>query len=169
MTQNVTGQNVTSQNTTNQSATSQKSEVASQKAISHKLKAENEKKLLESSCDDHETESHEDLRNGGERVKTGVIPAFRQFTSRLFGQRLSKGTAKNRLQMVLIQDRSGLSSQDMDLFRRDLMDVISRYFVLERTQLEIEWKRDSNATALIINTPVVVKPRQVKKVAAAAS
>lgn len=150
-------QNVTSQNVTNQKG-------AGQKGVSQNVTAQNEKGQLETSGE--EAEGHETLRST-ERVRTGVLPTFREFTSRLFGQRLSKGTAKNRLQMVLIQDRSGLSSQDMDLFRRDLMDVISRYFVLERTQLEIEWKRDSNATALIINTPVVVKPRQVKKVAAA--
>ncbi|MBL7661118.1 cell division topological specificity factor MinE [bacterium] len=77
----------------------------------------------------------------------------------------SKTTAKNRLQMVLVQDRSGLSPQDMDFFKKDLLDVISKYFVLERKNVEIEWQRENNSTALLINTPVICKPRQVQKVA----
>lgn len=95
------------------------------------------------------------------------MPVFEQLKNRLFSGRLSNATAKNRLQMVLVQDRSGLSSQDMDFFRRDLLDVISKYFILERKHLDIEWRRDDSATALIINTPVMGKPRKLAKMAAA--
>ena len=83
------------------------------------------------------------------------------------GKRLSNDTAKNRLQMVLVQDRSGLTSQDMDFFRRDLLEVISKYFVLEKKSLEIEWQREDNHTALIINTPVIGRPRRVAAAKAA--
>lgn len=82
---------------------------------------------------------------------------LRQIAKTLFGKRESHQIAKNRLQMVLVQDRSGLSSTDMDSFRADLLGVISQYFVLERKNLEIEWQRHDGSTALIINTPVVVK------------
>jgi cell division topological specificity factor len=92
---------------------------------------------------------------------------FEQIRSKLFGKNLSNATAKNRLQMVLVQDRSGLSSQDMENFRADLLGVISKYFVLERKSLEIEWQRSDSSTALIINTPVAVKSRGALKVAAA--
>ncbi len=74
----------------------------------------------------------------------------------------SKKTAKNRLQMVLVQDRSGLSSSEMESFRGDLLKVISRYFVLERAALDIEWERSDGSTALVINTPVVVKRKERK-------
>lgn len=87
----------------------------------------------------------------------------------LFGakaQKSSKSTAKNRLQMVLVQDRSGLTSQDMDNFKKDLLAVIARYFVVDQKTIEIEWQREDNCTALIINTPVQGK-REEKKVAVA--
>ena len=83
------------------------------------------------------------------------------------GRPVSKQTAKNRLQMVLVQDRSGLTPQEMELFRKDLMEVISRYFMVEKKQVDIEWQRHDNATALIINTPVVGRKSEMKKVAAA--
>ena len=86
-------------------------------------------------------------------VKVGVT----RIAKSLFRKRESHQIAKNRLQMVLIQDRSGLSSADMENFRSDLLGVISQYFVLERKNLEIEWQRHDGSTALIINTPVVVK------------
>ena len=87
--------------------------------------------------------------------------------TRLFGKGLSKQTAKNRLQMVLVQDRSGLSSEEMDLFRREIVDVIAKYFMLDKKSLEIEWQRSDSSTALIINTPVVGRSREKMKIAAA--
>lgn len=80
---------------------------------------------------------------------------FKNFASKLFGVGHSKWTAKNRLQMVLVQDRSGLSAQDMDCFRKDLFEVISKYFVLETKGFNIDWQRQGESTALIINTPVM--------------
>ena len=80
---------------------------------------------------------------------------FTKIRSKIFGQRLSGGTAKNRLQMVLVQDRSGLSRQELDLFQKDLIEVIAKYFVLERKSIEVEWRRDDSTTALVINTPVL--------------
>ena len=66
--------------------------------------------------------------------------------------------------MVLVQDRSGLSPTEMELFKKDLMDVISKYFLIENKHLEVEWKRSSSETALVINTPVTgrlkVAPRR---------
>lgn len=82
------------------------------------------------------------------------------------GSSSSKRTAKNRLQMVLVQDRSGLTSQDMDDFKKDLLEVISKYFMLDQKDIDIEWQREDNCTALIINTPVNGR-REEKKVAIA--
>lgn len=96
-----------------------------------------------------------------------MTTVFDLLKTRLFSKAFSKQTAKNRLQMVLVQDRSGLTSDEMDLFKRDLMDVIARYFVVERNALDIEWQRNDNTTALIINTPVVGRPRVVARAAAA--
>jgi cell division topological specificity factor len=88
---------------------------------------------------------------------------FKKLTSRFFQKNSSNKTAKNRLQMVLVQDRSGLTSQEMDFFRKDLLEVIGKYFVLERHQLDIEWHREDSCTALVINTPVMGHPRARSK------
>jgi len=68
--------------------------------------------------------------------------------------------------MVLVQDRSGLTSTEMELFKKDLMDVIGKYFTIENTSLDVEWKRTDSETALVINTPIVGKLRVLQKEAA---
>ncbi len=85
---------------------------------------------------------------------------------KIFGRNGSKKQAKNRLQMVLVQDRSGLTPQDMDLFKADLISVISKYFETDRSHIDVEWQRESGSTALIVNMPVVGRLRPT--VAAAA-
>lgn len=91
---------------------------------------------------------------------------FKNLTSLLMGKNQSKVPAKNRLQMVLVQDRSGLSTEEMEFFKKDLMDVISKYFTIETSHVDIEWKRTDIETALVINTPVVGKMRALQKEAA---
>ena len=87
--------------------------------------------------------------------------------ARIWGRSFSKKTAKNRLQMVLVQDRTGLSSKEMDFFKQDLLDVIAKYFVLETKSLQVEWQRSDNSTALVINTPVTGRSNPERKLAAA--
>ena len=43
----------------------------------------------------------------------------------------------------------------MELFKKDLLEVMSKYFVIETKNLDVEWRRDDVETALVINTPVV--------------
>ncbi|MFN8389184.1 MAG: cell division topological specificity factor MinE [Bdellovibrionota bacterium] len=87
---------------------------------------------------------------------------FDNLKTLIWGKNLSKKTAKNRLQMVLVQDRSGMTSKDMDFFKKDLLEVISKYFVVETKNLQIEWKRTDSTTALVINTPITGRPRERK-------
>ena len=91
---------------------------------------------------------------------------LRNISSFLFNKRLSTVTAKNRLQMVLVQDRSGLSPNEMDNFKRDLLDVISKYFSIETSELEVDWRRSETETSLLINTPIAGKIHVAKQQAA---
>ena len=83
--------------------------------------------------------------------------------TRIFGRGPTTDTAKNRLQMVLVQDRSGLSATEMELFKEDLLKVISKYFVIQKTHLDVSWERSDNETALVINTPVTGRLKAVPK------
>ena len=71
--------------------------------------------------------------------------------------------------MVLVQDRSGLSAKEMDLFKKDLLDVISKYFLIEQKHMDVTWERSDSQTALVINTPVTGRLKGAEKRLAAAT
>ncbi len=76
----------------------------------------------------------------------------------LFGEsERSKSTAKSRLQFVLVQDRAGMSSEEMTKFKKELMGVIEKYFKIEKNRFDIAYKREGEMTTLLINSPVMVK------------
>lgn len=79
---------------------------------------------------------------------------------RIFGQSPSKENAKNRLQMLLVQDRGEMSSEELDNFKSDLLGVLQKYFLLDQETLSIEWKRMGDSTEMLINTPISGRPKR---------
>ena len=83
---------------------------------------------------------------------------FAGLRERFFGsEKQSKSLAKSRLHFVLVQDRSGLTNEDMSAFKQELVEVISRYFVIDESGFDVNYKRDSDTSTLLINSPVVVR------------
>ncbi len=79
---------------------------------------------------------------------------------KLFGGQSSKHRAKSRLHFVLVQDRTGLTAEDMAKFREEMIAVIDKYFVIDKQAFDVSYKRDSQSTTLLINSPVVVKRQE---------
>lgn|GEM_PF-293005 len=77
--------------------------------------------------------------------------------SLLGADRGSKSAAKSRLHFVLVQDRTGLSNNEMAKFKREMVAVIEKYFVIEDRELDIQYQRESDCTTLLINSPVHVR------------
>lgn len=78
----------------------------------------------------------------------------------LFGgssDRTSKSVARSRLHFVLVQDRAGLTVDEMAAFKRELVGVIEKYFVIDEQGFDIDYRRDSESTTLLINSPVIVR------------
>ena len=73
------------------------------------------------------------------------------------GVRESKNLAKSRLSFVLVQDRTGLTQDEIANFKKEMVAVIEKYFVIDETGLDVSYKRETESTMLIINSPVVVK------------
>lgn len=79
------------------------------------------------------------------------------FINRLFGgSGTNSGTvAKNRLQLVLVQDRVNLSSARMDLLKDELIEVISKYVEIDTDGIDISLTNTNRQSQLIANIPVV--------------
>lgn len=73
------------------------------------------------------------------------------------GGKASKEDARSRLQFVLVQDRAGMSSDEMAKFKAELIGVIEKYFKLESEKFDLTYKREGDGTMLLINSPVQVR------------
>lgn len=75
---------------------------------------------------------------------------------RLFGGKSRSGcTAKERLQLVLIHDRSDISQDMMEQLRQDLISVISKYMEIDENKIELDLEREDRSVALVASIPVV--------------
>ena len=84
---------------------------------------------------------------------------------KIFGSAVnSNATAKSRLHFVLVQDRTGLSSDEMSSFKEALVAVIEKYFEIEKDGFDISYKRENDETALVINSPVIVRKARSRKI-----
>ena len=84
---------------------------------------------------------------------------FLALKQKLFGtgKEASKDRARSRLHFVLVQDRTGLTSEQMAKFKQEMVAVIEKYFDVDKKSFDIAYKRDNDTTTLLINSPVIVK------------
>lgn len=72
----------------------------------------------------------------------------------------SKNIAKDRLKLVLIHDRSMLSSGMLEQMKDEIIEVISRYVDIDREELNIDIAQQEDnvrRTTLVANIPLRVK------------
>lgn len=83
---------------------------------------------------------------------------------KLFGKNGgSKETAKRRLQFALVYDRLEVSDEILKNMQNEIVNVVSRYFVIDRNQLKLDITRHDDMSALVFNTPIIsAKARQSK-------
>lgn len=79
---------------------------------------------------------------------------------KLFGKQNSKNVAKKRLQFALIYDQMEVSEDTLNNLQRDVVAVISRYFVIDEEALKLDIKRDKDVSALVVNTPILKAMRR---------
>ena len=72
----------------------------------------------------------------------------------MFKKEKSGKVAKKRLQMVLIQYRASVSPEVMEKLRDDIIQVISKYMVINKSDMEISLENVEDSVALVANIPV---------------
>ena len=72
----------------------------------------------------------------------------------MFKKEKSGKVAKKRVQMVLIQDRASVSPEVMEKLRDDIIQVISKYMVINKSDMEISLENVEDSVALVANIPV---------------
>lgn len=79
----------------------------------------------------------------------------------LRGEQQSKDVAKNRLHLILVQDRSGVDPELLKELRGDLIATISKYFDIDQAALEVEIQREEETVALVANIPILRMKRPI--------
>lgn len=77
------------------------------------------------------------------------------FLEKLFGGHGSKKIAKQRLQLVLIHDRSDISPALMESLRRDIIEVIMRYMDVDEKNIEMQFGHGDGQVALEASIPII--------------
>lgn len=81
----------------------------------------------------------------------------------------SKDTAKERLHLVLMQDRANVSADFLDLMRQEIIDVIKKYIEVDESAIDVRLTNKENedgtngAPALYANIPIISIKEEAKK------
>ena len=88
------------------------------------------------------------------------------FFDRLFGRKNSAENAKERLQLVLIHDRTDLTPAELDSLRDDLIATISRHVEIDAQSVQIGVEHDGRSQRLVADIPLKAasrhRPRRAK-------
>ena len=80
----------------------------------------------------------------------------------------SKDAAKERLHLVLMQDRANVSADFLDLMRQEIIDVIKKYIEIDEKEIDVRLTNKQNtdgttgAPALYANIPIVNIKQEAK-------
>jgi len=72
----------------------------------------------------------------------------------LFGRKKSANSAKERLQLVLIHDRTDLTSVELESLKDDLIETISRHIDIDPTAVKINVAQDGRSQRLVADIPL---------------
>ena len=82
----------------------------------------------------------------------------------------SKSAAKERLQLVLMQDRANVSADFLDLMRHEIIEVIKKYIDVDEKSIDVRLTNIENedgtngAPALYANIPILNIKNEARKV-----
>ena len=82
---------------------------------------------------------------------------------RFFGRKSSADNAKERLQLVLIHDRTDLTPAELDSLKDDLIATISRHVEIDAQAVQIGVQHDGRSQRLVADIPLKAARRRAKR------
>ena len=77
------------------------------------------------------------------------------FIQKFFNKTGSKEIAKKRLKFALVYDKLEVSDDTLEELQQDIIQVISKYFVIDKEALKLDIQRSDDLSALVLNTPIL--------------
>ena len=69
-------------------------------------------------------------------------------------QEHSKDAARRRLHLILVLDRVGMAQSEVEAMKKDIIDAISKYLVVEEDTIKVDMERFGEALVLTSNVHV---------------
>jgi len=85
------------------------------------------------------------------------------FLDKLLGKKTSADSAKERLQLVLIHDRTDLTPAELDSLRDDLVAAISRHVEIDTDAMQFGLEHDGRSQRLVADIPIKRAPHRRPK------
>lgn len=76
------------------------------------------------------------------------------FLDRITGRKRSAKSAKERLQLVLVHDRTDMTQLEMEALRDDILAVISRHVDVDPDGVRIDLEREGREQRLVADIPL---------------
>lgn len=98
-----------------------------------------------------------------------VINFFKKIGKKEQIEAKSKDTAKERLHLVLMQDRANVSADFLDMMRQEIIEVIKKYIDVDEKDIDVRLTNKTNedgttgAPALYANIPIAGIREEMKK------
>ncbi len=92
---------------------------------------------------------------------------FNTMLKKLLNKPDSKDIAKKRLKFALVYDKLEVKDDMLINLQQDLVEVISRYFEIDRESILLDIQRSDNCSALVFNTPILSAKRRQTGISAA--
>lgn len=90
----------------------------------------------------------------------GIVNFFKKFAKNEEVYEKSKDTAKERLHLVLMQDRANVSADFLEMMKQEIIEVIKKYIDVEEKEIDVKLTNKTNedgsigAPALYANIPI---------------
>ena len=99
-----------------------------------------------------------------------IINFFKSFGKTEIDENKSKDTAKERLHLVLMQDRANVSADFLELMKQEIIDVIKKYIEVDEKAIDVRLTNKTNedgttgAPALYANIQITNFKHEMEKV-----
>lgn len=99
-----------------------------------------------------------------------LINFFKNFGKKDKQKENSKDTAKERLHLVLMQDRANVSADFLELMKQEIIEVIKKYIEVDEKAIDVRLTNKTNedgtvgAPALYANIPITTIKNEARKI-----
>ena len=98
-----------------------------------------------------------------------IMNFFKKISKKQVEEQGSKSAAKERLHLVLVQDRANVSADFLELMKQEIIEVIKKYIEVDESAIDVRLTNKTNedgtngAPALYANIPILNIKNEARK------